>query len=155
VSWSYDEEPASSPLDAVRFEIQDTDPTRPLFQDEEIEYALAQEAGEEPEARGILSAAARCCEVLARRFGMQADVLVGSLQATYSKQAAQYAKLAVELRERAQGLGQPFVAAMTKSEKWELAREHNRVQPLFRREQFRIRRWGGARNGELPQGNEN
>lgn len=41
MSWSYSGNPASSPLDEVRFLIQDTDTNEPLLSNEEIEYLLA------------------------------------------------------------------------------------------------------------------
>lgn len=135
MSWSYSKNPEASSKDAVRFEIQDTNEQAPLLQDEEIEYTITQEAGEEPDQQGLLSAAARCCEVLGRKFAAQADVIVGSLAETYSKQAAGYFAQAKALRLRAQGYGEPFAGGQTKSGKRALRQDRDRVQPTFRRGQ--------------------
>lgn len=42
MSFSYSGDPNASPLDECRFLISDTDKTRPIFQDEEINYIIAQ-----------------------------------------------------------------------------------------------------------------
>ena len=154
MSFTYTGAPQESPVDAVRFEMQDTEASRPLFQDEEITYALEQEAGPEPDQRGILSSAARLCEILERRFAAQADVAIGSLQATYSKQAKIYGERAVALRLRAQGYGPPFVGGQTKSEKRALAADRDRVQPIFKRRQFEVRRYGQGAVAGLIEENE-
>lgn len=41
MSWNYSGNPATSDLDEVRFLLQDTDETTPLFEDEEIQYSIA------------------------------------------------------------------------------------------------------------------
>lgn len=135
MTWSYSGDPSASDQDAVRFEIQDTDPGAPLFQDEEIAFTLDNEAGPEGDRTpaGMLSAAARCCEALSRRFAMQADTVVGSLQTTYTKMAENYAERASELRERAIGIGVPFVGGQSWSAKAASRDDPDRVQPRFRR----------------------
>jgi hypothetical protein len=137
VPWSYSGNPASSNKDAVRFEIQDTESTAPLVQDAEVEYAIAQEGAATPAPRDLLSAAARLCEIIARKFSAQADTVIGSLEVTYSKQAAGYRAMAKDLRKRAQGSGLPFVGGQSISAKQALREEQDRVQPIFRRGQFR------------------
>lgn len=139
MTYSYSGDPAASDQDAVRFEIQDTDPNAPLLQDEEIAFTLDNEAGPEGDRTpaGMLSAAARCCEALSRRFAMQADTVVGSLQTTYSKMAENYAERASELRERAIGMGVPFVGGQSWSAKAASRDDPDRVQPHFQRGQFR------------------
>lgn len=144
MAWSYSGNPEANDKDAVRFEIQDTEANAPLLQDEEITYAIVREAGEEPDEQGLLSAAARCCEIVARKFTRQADIVVGSEGITYSKMAANYRAMAKELRVRAQGYGTPFAGGQTKSEKRALRADPNRVQPEFRRGQHKIRRNQGA-----------
>lgn len=152
--WSYSGNPAENSKDAVRFEIQDTEQESPLLQDAEIEYAITEEAGEEPDSRGILSAAARCAEILAQKFSLQADTIEGSLQQTYSKAAAGYTKLAEHLRARSQGLGAPHMVAISRQMKRELRQDRDRVQPAFRRDQHRMP-VARDRNGGLPEGFEN
>src|ERR1700744_628209 len=112
MSWSYNSnEPGGTPKDEVRFEIQDTNEKAPLLEDGEISFALS------IEGEVVLAAAARCCEVLSRRFAAQADTSGGSIKATYSKQAAGYAERAKELRERSQGMHAPFAGGISRSEK--------------------------------------
>jgi hypothetical protein len=67
---------------------------------------------------------------------LKADTVVGSIETTYSKQAAGYNKQAKELRLRAQGYGEPFVGGQSKSQKRALREDSDRVQPIFRRRQF-------------------
>jgi hypothetical protein len=136
MAWTYSANPAANSKDAVRWEIQDTEEAKPLLQDAEIEYAIAQEAGATPDARGLLSAAARCCEVISRKFSAQADTDVGSLVTTYSKAAQGYAALAKQLRGRAQGAGALFVGGQSRSQKQALREDRDKVQPIFRRRQF-------------------
>jgi hypothetical protein len=137
MAWTYSRNPGASNKDAVRFYVQDVFEKTPYLQDEEIEFAIAEEAGEEPDSRGLLSSAALCCELLADRFAMQPDTLIGSLQITTSKAAQIFGERADKLRARAQGAGLPFVGGQTHSEKRTRRMEPDRVQPLFRRGQFR------------------
>lgn len=135
--YSYSGNPGASVLDAVRFEVQDTNSEAPLLQDEEIEYTITQEAPGTPPSEGeVLSAAARCLETLARLFSAQADTQVGSLQVTYSKQALGYAAQAKSLRLRAQGMHAPWAGGQSESEKQSRREEIDRVQPMFVRRQF-------------------
>ena len=143
LSWTYEFDPAASDIAAVRFEIQDTDPNAPLLQDLEVAYAILAETGVEavePQSiipPGLYSAAARCAEVLARKFGMQADEEIGDLTITWSDQAKLYHDLAIELRAKAQGMYAPFAGGLTHSFKQAARSDPDRVQPAFRRGQFR------------------
>lgn len=136
--WSYSGNPATSTTDAVRFEIQDTDPKAELLQDEEIDYALSQEGGSEPSQGDILAAAARCLEVLSRRFAAQADTEEGSLRTTYSKMAITYSQRAVDLRNRASGMNAPWTGGVSRSERRERQDNSDEIQPTFRVDQFNI-----------------
>lgn len=150
--WSYSGDPSYSDTDAVRFEIQDTDRTAPLLQDEELEYALGIEAGDPPRTGiGILSASARCCEVLARKFAMQADETVGSLQVTYSKMAETYAAQAKALRIKAIGSQPPFSGGQSIGGKESLRSDPDRVQPRFFRGEFGNRYADRVRDGLPPE----
>lgn len=132
MSWSYNsDEPGASPKDEVRFEIQDINEKAPLLEDGEILFALTQEG------EVVLAAAARCCEVLSRRFAEQADTQFGSVKATYSKQAAVFAERAKEIRERSQAMHAPFAGGISRSEKRADRRNKNRVDIPFRVGQFR------------------
>jgi hypothetical protein len=142
--WSYSGDPSSSVRDAVRFEIQDTNPKAHLLENEEIDYAVTQEApSETPSQSEVLSAAARCMEALARLFRMQADTEVGSLRVEYAKQAAGYDEQAVKTRLRAQGLHAPWAGGLSRAEKEAWRDDTNLTQPAFRKHLFH-NPWAGA-----------
>lgn len=133
MAWTYSGDPGSSDRDAVRFEIPDTDPGTALMQDAEIDWALAQEGG-------VLLAAARCCEALARKFATRPDTSFTSgedtVRRTYSAMAKEFAARATELRTRAQSASAPWFGGSSHARKQGLAEEPDRVQPTFRRDQF-------------------
>jgi hypothetical protein len=152
LSFSYSGDPSNSPNDAVRFEVQDTINTNFLLADEEVAYAILQEAGTEP-AGGytmaqILSSAAHCCEALVRRFSMQADTQLGQLKITYSKMAVGFAQRAVELRLRAQGMQGPYVGGISESDKIGILSNPDYVRPSFTRDEFN-NPWTGPQSGDL------
>lgn len=137
MSFSYSGDPSSSVLDAIRFEIQDTNAAAPLLDDGEIKYAIREGAPSTPLSQGeVFAAAARCCEALARRFAAQADTQFGSIKTTYSKQAEVYAERAIELRKRAQGSHAPFAGGLSVSEKESRESETDRVASRFKIGQF-------------------
>ena len=156
MTWSYSGDPSSSPNDAVRFEVQDVLNTAQLLQDEEIAYAIAQEAGVEPSGgftqAEVLSSAAHCCEALVRRFSMQADTQVGQLKVTYSRAAAGFAQRAVELRLRAQGMQGPYVGGLSKSDERAARQDTDRVQPAFTRDEFNSPYTGSQNPSDLIRG---
>lgn len=137
MTWSYSGDPASGDVDAVRFEIPDTDESVELVSDEEIEYALTEESG-------VIGAAARCCEIVARKFAQQADVATGDVKLTYSKQAENLALRAKELREQAVGTHAPYSGSQSISRKEALAEDGDLVPPKFTRGQFDSPRTSGS-----------
>lgn len=161
MTFTYAGDPQASDVAAVRFEISDTDTNAPLLQDEEIAYAISSESGytvtPSPSAVTLadallFGAAARCMETLARKFAMQADETVGDLATTYSKQAVTYAVRAKELRVKSQGMHPP-TQVYTRSQKQALEQDTDRLQPAFRRDQFRNPYEGGtAFDLDLPVG---
>jgi hypothetical protein len=157
MSWTYTGDPTASDVAAVRFEIQDTNQTAPLLQDEEIEFAIMDETGTAAQTPQVItggplySSAARCCEVLARNFSMQADRILGALTETYSKMAINYANQAKELRAKASGYGAPYVGGQSESEKEGFRQNQDLPRPKFRRSQFDNSYAGWAdRDGGLP-----
>lgn len=113
----------------VRFEIPDNISEGHLFEDAEITYALEDEGS-------VLSAAARCCEIGARKYAQQADIATGDSKLTYSKQAENLAERAKELRARAQGAHAPFAGGISKADKEGRAESEDRMQSAFSRGQF-------------------
>jgi hypothetical protein len=146
MAWTYSEDPMTSTKDAVRFEIQDTNPAAQLLSDAEISYALTVEGVNSPENSNqyeVLEAAAHCMEALARRFAALADRQSGTLKIGSTKRAEQYAERAAELRLRAQELHAPYAGGISRSEKVAQAQNPNREGSMFRLRQFQGRRGGG------------
>ncbi|MDD5034127.1 MAG: hypothetical protein PHE55_05160 [Methylococcaceae bacterium] len=76
MAWSYSEDPTSSNLDAVRFLVQDTDSTRPLFQDAELNFLIGSE-------HNVYMAAAAACDIQAARQSSVKSKSVGDLSLSY------------------------------------------------------------------------
>jgi hypothetical protein len=151
MAWTYSGDPQNSTLDAVRFEMQDTNEDAQLLQDEEIQYALTVEGVNSPENSNqyeVLEAGAHCMEALGRRFAALADRQSGTLKIGSTKRAIVYAERAAELRLRAQELHAPYAGGISRSEKRAQASNPNREGSMFRLHQFQNRRgrgwgWGG------------
>lgn len=110
MAWNYD--PAqlgTSTLMQVRFEVGDTDSTDQQLQDEEIAYVLTIE-------NGVIGAAARCCETLARKFARLADHNLGPAGVKASQQFEHYSKLAKELRGKIIAFNAPTAGGIYKSD---------------------------------------
>jgi hypothetical protein len=137
MSWTYEGDPRKNVRDAVRWEVQDTNEKAQQLQDQEILYAIEQEAGAVPPSQGeVLSAAARCMEAISRKWAAQADTELGSLKVDSTKRSKEYAARAKELRNRAVGLHAPFAGGQSENEKEKRRTESDRVQPRFQRGQF-------------------
>jgi hypothetical protein len=150
MAFTYTGDPRISTKDAVRFEIQDTNPAAPLLTDEEVMFALTVEGVNTPDESTqseILEAGAHCMEALARRFAALADRQSGTLKIVSTKRAAQYDERAKDLRLRAQELHAPYAGGISRSEKIAQAQNPNREGSMFRLRQFQGRRgrgWGGC-----------
>lgn len=92
-SFTYSGNPASSPRDEVRFLIGDTDATRPVLFDAEVDYLLASQ----PSA---LAAATEGARRAAARFASLADLSVDGLSIAYSQRRDAYTALAADLSAR-------------------------------------------------------
>lgn len=82
--------------DRVRLEIGDTDSSRALFSDAELDDLLVQESG-------VLAASARACEILSVRFARDYDFSADGSSFRKSSVAQMYATMAHRLRARARG----------------------------------------------------
>lgn len=101
MSWTYSGDPDNSTLDAVRFELGDTQSNKPLLQDAEILFAIQKETTVE-------GAAAYCCEVLSRKYAKEVDKAIGPLRISLGQLSENYAKQAKEFRDRvAKNAGKP------------------------------------------------
>lgn len=142
MSFSYSYDPSDSDVDAVRFEIQDTNSSAFLLADTEIEWVILDEngtaAGTPTTITGptLFLPAARCCEVIAQRFLQQADTQVGQLKVTSTKRAAEYIQRAKEMRDKAQSFFAPYAGGQSKSEDRELWEDADLTHPKFSLDEF-------------------
>jgi hypothetical protein len=94
MSWTYSDDPASSPRDEVRFLIGDTDPAVPLLTDEELDWLLAANSN-------TYYAAAQAADSVAAKYGKYVTKTVDGLTITKSERSTNYAALAKRLRSQA------------------------------------------------------
>ncbi|NPV63661.1 MAG: hypothetical protein HPY61_13740 [Methanotrichaceae archaeon] len=92
MTWTYTDDPAGSPRDALRLKIGDVRQDDPLLSDQEVQYFLEKHSG------NILLASIEACEALAARFARDAVEYVGDLNNSPAKKSENYLKLAVQLR---------------------------------------------------------
>ena len=88
---------ATSDRARVRLELGDTDSTRALFSDEELDDILAQEGD------SVLGSAARACEILAVRFARDYDFSVDGASFKKGSIYKMYHEMARRLRAKATG----------------------------------------------------
>lgn len=106
MSWTYDvTQLSTSQLMQIRFEIGDTDSADPLMQDEEINYAIGAESS-------VASAAAKCCEGIARKFARLADTTLGPSKVAASQRFDHYQALAKQLRKDTTAMNAPTGGGM-------------------------------------------
>lgn len=101
MSWSYSGDPSTSPKDEVRFLVGDTDSTKPLISDEEVNYTIALVYAADPPASGNYLPAAFCADSIASKSARSVDKSVGDLRISYSQQAKAFRDMAFQLRQRA------------------------------------------------------
>ena len=90
MSWTYTGDPSDSDLDAVRFLVGDTDSEQQLASNEEILYAISQNAIQQ-------KAAAIVCRAIAARFSTKASFSVGEMSKSCSDISKAFADRAKEL----------------------------------------------------------
>lgn len=117
---------ATNTTTQVRMMIGDTDSSDPLFQDEEIAYALTQR----PTALG---AAADCCRSLAAKFSRQVDSAIGDLRASFSQKYDHFLALSYQLDAKAteQGGGTPYAGGISEIDKENQQEDTDRVPPQY------------------------
>lgn len=128
MGWSYDiTSLATSQLYQIRLELQDTDSTEQLLQDEEIVWIIAQE-------NSTLGAAARGAEIIARLFSRQADTVQNpTVKLQFKTRVTAYHNLAITLRKRASGARAPISISSSASSKQTARQNTDRTGPYFRR----------------------
>lgn len=93
MTWTYTQAPEDEPIDAVRLLVGDTDVADPLIQDEEIEFMLGLQEGNQ------YLAAADIADVLSAKFTRSVSLSVEGLSAQFERRAIAFAELAVRLRQ--------------------------------------------------------
>lgn len=105
-TWTGD--PGASTIEKIRWEIGDTDSTKPKFTDAEIQYAYDEEFT-------VNRAAARLCEQLATKYSDQVDRSLGPLRVSLSQKADFYYKRAKALRARSSEYATPYAGGISKA----------------------------------------
>ena len=127
MGWSYSGDPSKTPLDQVRFLIQDTDKDDQLLNDEEIKFLITNNGS-------LLSAAAQAAETLMSKFASWIDESNGRVKVNFSQKFEHYKVLCRKLRQRtAIGESCPFAGGLSISEKDAQRSNTDRVQPAFRK----------------------
>lgn len=126
MSWTYTNDPASVPLDTLRFTIGDTDTTDQQLSDEELQYLL--DTYTTP-----LSAATAAVRGLIAKYSRRVDKAVGDLKISYSQQLENYITLLSTLGSSADvSLAPPFAGGISISDKLNTESDTDRVAPHFR-----------------------
>lgn len=124
--WTY-----ASPLveakDVVRYLVGDVTAARPLVDDGEIMYALAQQPN-------VRLAAADIADAIALRLALRATMRVGDTQTNWSDRAPIYAALATKLRrEAALESALPYAGGISLGDKEAHAAQTDAFVPSFTR----------------------
>lgn len=115
---TYSGNPASSPLDEVRFLIGDTNTAAFQLADGEINYNIALVSGSAPPPNKNFLAASYCAEAIAGQYAKMVDKAVGDLHISYSQLAKQYQGLSLRLRSRAALASVPvYFGGLSKADK--------------------------------------
>jgi len=131
MTWTYTEDPENVTRDAVRLNYGDTDEDNQLLQDAEVDYAYAEEYS-------VLSAAARCCEILAAKFSDLADNRkLGSLSITFSEKSKRFAYKAKDLRARAMAFATPYAGGISEAKEETFEDDTDLIQPVFERDMMK------------------
>ncbi len=132
MSFTYTSNPATVPLDAVRFLVGDTDSTRAELQDSEVTFAISLSSVP-------ALAAAQLADALAAKYSAQVDKQIGDLKITLSQKAAQFKQLAQSLRANAWRspalliASAPYAGGLKIQEKLDQLADTDATHPSFRR----------------------
>jgi hypothetical protein len=133
--WTYNAQPDTIPLDEVRIEIGDVDPTDPQLRDTEINHYINIYGNR---GNAAIYAAIACCHALAARYSRKANKAIGKLRIDLSDIAKSYRDQALALRSRSGVTVQPFAGGMDLSDKDAYFQNTSITQPLFTRAMMSI-----------------
>lgn len=129
MTWTYYGDPSDNTKDEVRFLVGDTNSDDRLVEDEEINYALANES--------VYNAAATVAKAIAAKFAREADFSVDGLSKSLSQRAEHYRSLSAELSQKAATKAvTPYAGGISISDKNAVDSDADRVSPRFYRDQF-------------------
>lgn len=126
MTFTYTGDPASSALEEVRFLVGDTDSTRPLLSDEEIQYAI--DKWDPLYGSNILTAAV-CCEIIAGHFAREVSVSADGVSVSVGELQGKYEMLATSLRDQFKSESQmanPFFSGVLFDLEWDSS-----IKPLM------------------------
>lgn len=133
MAFTYSGDPATSARDALRFTLQDTVEALALFQDAELDYALAEHSD------NVNTAAIALCLTLSLRFAQELDRAVDRVSESGTAARAQfYRDLHDTLRARGAVLAGLRIGGRRHSEKEALESNPDAVQPEFKKDQFDV-----------------
>ena len=135
MAWTYTNDPANVPRDAVRLLVGDIDTTDQKITDEAIAFFLDQ-AGED-----TYGAAALAARSIAATYAVEVDSRFESVSANYSQLSKNYYELAKRLEQQAKkfgtnGLGVPIAGGIRVDDMNSVNQDSDRVMPKFNRDQF-------------------
>lgn len=129
---TYSGDPANSDRDAVRFYVQDTDPSKARIMDAEIDWLLTKYPG-------VLFAAAQGAKTIAARYATAVTKSVGDLSIQYSQMSKNYYDLAERLTAEAERTGATIYAGgISKADMLAVASDSDRLPENFQMHQFDI-----------------
>jgi hypothetical protein len=126
VTWTYSGNPGSTPKDAVRFLIGDTDKDDQLLQDGEVAWVLGM-FNNTP-----ANAAIYCCDHIISKFSRMADESVGQVRISYSQKSKAYRELRKDLVYRLATTDMtPYAGGLSVSDEIVTDSNIDRVKPDF------------------------
>lgn len=135
MAWTYTNDPASVPRDAVRLLVGDTDTDDQKITDEAIAFFLSQASDD------TYSAAALSARSIAAKYAVEVDTKFESVSSDYSQLSKNYYELAKRLEQQAKkfgtiGLGTPVAGGISNDDMRSVNQDTDRVMPKFNRDQF-------------------
>lgn len=135
MAWTYTNDPANVPRDAVRLLVGDTDTTDQKITDEAIAFFLSQASDD------VYGAAALSARSIAAGYAVEVDGRFESVSANYSQLSKNYYELAKRLEQQSKkfgsaGLGIPLAGGIREDDMRSVNDDTDRVMPKFNRDQF-------------------
>lgn len=128
MTWTYNGDPSTNDVDAVRFLVGDTETTDQLASDEEIQWFLA-------EWPDVYEAAASLCDAIAAKFARQVSVSADGMSFSGDQLSRNFARRATALRDmsgKQRKAGIPYVGGISWIERERADADTDLIQPAFR-----------------------